>query len=128
MAHAALIFGSSKDWLDSFWRVWTYSNAVQIPFPLAHFYDQARSDTVAFELAHSAAAFENSLGINIDGLLATRDSSPTPLPPKVASRYAGLAEEAIRSSLPPESARPKVTVKRTPDDIVYVVRIPTLQP
>jgi hypothetical protein len=123
MSHTALIFGSSKDLLSPYWRVWSYDDETKTPIPLGHFKDKARSDTAAFDLAHSAGSVESPDGM--DAILASKDSPPAPLPPKISVLLATLAEDAIRMSEAAEPGKSKVTVRHTPDDTVYVVRFST---
>jgi hypothetical protein len=121
MPYSALIFGSSKDLLFPYWRVWTYDDEEKLVIPLAHFNEKIKSDTAAFDLAHAACNLEDSAVIG--GILASRDSAPTPLPQKIFDLLAHFAEEAIEKSEAAVSGKSVISVFHRPEDIVYVVKI-----
>jgi hypothetical protein len=120
MPRTCLVFGSSQDLLQPFWRVWSFDDQDGSVIPLAHFDTKVRSDTAAFELAHAAGRFEDPAAM--DAILAAKTSLPTPLPPKLVTLFTTLAQKAIATSEAPEPGKTTVTVNTTPDDRVHVVR------
>jgi hypothetical protein len=121
MSRPHLVFGSSKDLLRPFWRVWTYDANKREVLPLAHYNDKTKSDAAAFDLAHAAGSFEKP-SVS-DDILSGKDSEATPLYSKIAGMLATLAEDAIQTSEVPEETKSAVTVRHTPDDSIYVVRV-----
>lgn len=81
-----------------------------------------KGDAAAFDLAHSAASLEDPKAS--DDILGAKDSSPSPVAPKIETLFRGLAEDAIRISEAPQPGKAVVTVRMTPDDTVYAVRFP----
>ena len=122
MPHPPIVFGSSKDIIRPFWRVWYYDPERKEVVPLAHYKDKAKSDIAAFEFAHSAASLEDPKAS--DNILNEKDANPSPVPPKIEALFRGLAEDAIRISETPQPGKAVVTVRKTPDDTVYAVRFP----
>ena len=121
MPRPHLVFGSSKDLLRKWWRVWTYDAETRQVMPLGEYADQVKSDVAAFDLAHSSASWE--LTWLIPEILAGKDSDPMPLSEGLTRMLAVLAEDAIQMSQAPEQSKSAVTTTNTPDNTVHVVCI-----
>lgn len=127
MDEAIFVFGSSKDTLLPFWRVWFYDTESKTAVPLAHYRDKGESDIAAFDLAESAMRLRDP--DSQDHILAGRDADPAPLPPEVKKMIEILALEAIQNTPPAEPTEVSNGAhRREPDDIVWVVRWPVPQP
>jgi hypothetical protein len=117
-----IVFGSSKDIILPFWRVWFYNAENKESIPLAHYWNKFNSDIAAFNLAHSVASMSDVK--EQDEVLKLKDQEPKPLSDKLQFLFGALAEKAITASEEPTDGKSAVTVHTTPDDTVYAVRLP----
>lgn len=115
-----LVFGSSLSTEGNLWQVWCYDAEENGIGPIAAFEDEQRCRRAAFELAHSAAKFEDPTAS--ESILANGKASTKGFTVMESDLLRSLANDAILHSTEPEPGKVTISIRSTDLDKVFVVR------